>query len=200
VNRDDPNAIGAGVVRQWIAAAERPQIARAIDDLHTEIERAVEAAAPRCEQSGRCCRFEQYGHRLYVTGLEAALVVERELASITTKKQPIDSKSQEALSPSLMDKCPFQIGKTCGVHANRPAGCRIYFCDERWAPMMTGVAERAVGRVREMHRAFDVPYRYMEWRALLELIAPEVGGLKAITRGFGGGRIDVTIEGKEFST
>src|SRR5690348_3067409 len=46
----------------------RDAIARVYDDLQHEIERVK----PVCVMSGRCCRFEEFGHRLYVTTIETA--------------------------------------------------------------------------------------------------------------------------------
>ena len=60
-----------------ISAATRPEIVEAVRRVHSAIERAVEARRPRCDASGRCCRFEEYGHRLYVTTMELAAFVAR---------------------------------------------------------------------------------------------------------------------------
>ena len=44
------------------------------DDLAAEIA----LAAPVCELSGRCCRFKEYGHTLFISRPEAELLLEAE--------------------------------------------------------------------------------------------------------------------------
>src|SRR5687767_2381719 len=36
---------------------------------------AVAAAGPRCDASGRCCRFTEYGHTLFLSHLEADVLL-----------------------------------------------------------------------------------------------------------------------------
>ena len=49
----------------------------------------------------------------------------------------------------------------------RPLGCRIYFCDPRAAGWQEDLSERTLARLRALHDAHDVPYRYGEWRTML---------------------------------
>src|SRR4051794_28734198 len=53
-------------------ASARPEVRRAVGELYASVQREIDARRPRCEISGRCCRFEEYGHRLYVTTIELA--------------------------------------------------------------------------------------------------------------------------------
>ena len=61
----------------WRAAASNPQISGALGDLYGRLDADVAHRGPTCWVSGRCCRFDEYDHRLYVTGLEVAWVVTR---------------------------------------------------------------------------------------------------------------------------
>src|SRR4051812_10991946 len=64
------------------SAAGRAEVRETIARVYTELERAIAQRRPRCEASGRCCRFEEFGHRLYVTTMElAAFVYELETRS-----------------------------------------------------------------------------------------------------------------------
>ncbi len=162
----------ARLVTLWIDALESDDVRAAIAGVHDEIGRAIAAQTPRCDMSGRCCKFEEYGHRLYVTGLEAALTLVDAGAIVGTNP---DASQRSAHDFAQEPGCLFQIGNACGVHAHRPAGCRVYFCDPLWAPVMNDVAERAVERVRAIHYEFGIPYRYMEWRALLTMFDGCVG-------------------------
>src|SRR5256885_945547 len=60
--------------------ARAVQDVRDLDALTTEItaiyarvQQAIDTRRPRCDISGRCCQFEQFGHRLFVTTAELAV-------------------------------------------------------------------------------------------------------------------------------
>src|SRR5438105_1903167 len=82
-------------------AAERPAVADAVAAVYADLAKEVETRRPRCELSGRCCRFEEYGHRLYVTTIELAAFVR---SAVERKVPQWDGRG-----------CPFQAGKLCGV-------------------------------------------------------------------------------------
>ncbi|MDB5295662.1 MAG: hypothetical protein JWO31_1645, partial [Phycisphaerales bacterium] len=54
------------------AASGRPELATAVAELYARVAAAIDARQPVCVISGRCCRFEQFGHRLFVTTIELA--------------------------------------------------------------------------------------------------------------------------------
>src|SRR5205807_606902 len=66
---------------------------RLVLDLYAEVDREVAAAGPVCIASGRCCRFKEYGHVLYLSGVEAEVL----LHSAPAYEQPVTP-----------DFCPFQ--------------------------------------------------------------------------------------------
>ena len=141
------------------SAADRPEVRAAIERVHRDLQEAIDQRQPICSASGRCCRFEQFGHRLYVTTLQLAAF-------------------RHALQPSASDKttdwngtgCPFQVGKLCGVHAIRPFGCRIFFCDPTAEQWQNEQYEQFHDRIKRLHEQLGVPYFYVEWReALAEL-------------------------------
>ena len=44
-------------------------------EFYREVDREVAAAGPVCVASGRCCRFKEYGHVLFVSKLEADVLL-----------------------------------------------------------------------------------------------------------------------------
>ncbi len=44
--------------------------------LYAEVDREVAAAGPVCVASGKCCRFKEYGHVLFLSNLEADVLLE----------------------------------------------------------------------------------------------------------------------------
>ncbi len=154
----------------WLSALERPHLSGAIDGVYAAAAQEISDRGPACWASGRCCNFEQHGHRLYVTGLEAAWCVAKLPEIAGTRKENF---AEPALRLLVLEQakerggCPFQIGNLCGVHAIKPLGCRVYFCDRSAQEWQMQLSEQLIARVRAIHDEFGIEYRYGEWRAML---------------------------------
>jgi Fe-S-cluster containining protein len=148
----------AELASRWAEAAFHPAIDAGIRELYAEVARETAALAPTCNASGRCCRFGEWGHLLYVTGLEAAWCI-RESARTPT--------AADVRAAAGRDDCPFLESGLCAVHLARPLGCRAYFCDPRAEGWQEALSERMLARLRALHDAHRVPYRYGEWRTML---------------------------------
>jgi hypothetical protein len=133
------------------AAAARADVAAAVADIYATVSAAVDARRPACVASGRCCHFDAYGHDLFVTTLELAAFV-REL-----RATPVANPAG----------CPFQVGKLCGVHAIRPFGCRLFYCDPTAQQWQQDLYERLHADLRRLHALMGVDYFYVEWRRAL---------------------------------
>ena len=151
-----PTDIPATLWEQWFAAAGRADIREALQAVYLEIDHAVAALSPRCWLSGRCCNFDQYGHDLFVTGLEIAWAL-----------QQLDGEARDRLAGASLPSdgaCPFQLEQVCTVHAIRPLGCRLFFCDpaaQSWQPRLH---EQFLRQLRRLHEQHGLDYRYLEWR------------------------------------
>ena len=146
---------------QWLAAARDPNIAAELEAIYAEVAKAITARGPACWASGRCCNFEKTGHRLYVTGLEAAFTVAR-LDSIPLNAATLaDARARGG--------CPFQVLNLCGVHAIKPLGCRVYFCDRSAQAWQQELSEQALTQIKALHESRGIAFRYGEWRGMLEL-------------------------------
>jgi len=150
--RRDPDALWS----LWFDAAANPSVAEALNDLRNMVDRAVADRQPVCEASGRCCRFESFGHRLFVTGLEAAHVV-----------RSLTSDRVRAATDVAEGACQLQHGGRCSIHETRPLGCRIFFCDPTADAWQQRLYESMQRTIRTIHDTHALPYRYMEWRAAL---------------------------------
>src|SRR5262252_5746429 len=118
---------------------------RQVLELYEEVDREVRAAGPVCVASGRCCRFKEYGHVLFLSNLEADVL----LAHAPPYQQPV--------SP---DFCPFQKDKLCTAREPRPLGCRIYFCDPTYQETMHALTEKYLRRMKDLAGAHRVDWRY----------------------------------------
>jgi Fe-S-cluster containining protein len=137
-----------------VAAATRPDVNSAVENVYRALQDAIDLRRPICTSSGRCCRFEEFGHRLFVTTLEMAAFV---------------SQANRPLNPGAWDKtgCPFQLNRLCDVHEIRPFGCRIFFCDETSTQWQAEQYERFHREIKRLHEELGVPYFYVEWRQAL---------------------------------
>lgn len=141
----------------WFQAARDPGIAGELEAIFADAAQAIEARGPSCWASGRCCNFVKTGHRLYVTGLEAAYTLAH-----------AGSPGEEKLAAALQSGgCPFQLLNLCGVHTSKPLGCRLYFCDRASQDWQHELYERLILELRALHDRHQVPYVYAEWRGLL---------------------------------
>src|SRR4051812_20464697 len=96
------------------AASSRADVQVAVDAIYEALQDAIDLRRPICSASGRCCRFDEFGHRLFVTTMEMARFVSQVAETIGTDG----------------GGCRFQVKGLCSVHTIRPFGCRVFFCDE----------------------------------------------------------------------
>jgi Fe-S-cluster containining protein len=153
-------------------ASKRADVREAIARVYGELQSEIDLRRPRCEMSGRCCRFDEYGHRMYVTTMElAAFVHEYESTREKSNFQLTIVNSQLSILPAS-GACRFQDDGLCSVHTIRPFGCRIFFCDETATQWQQEQYERFHAQIKRLHEELNVPYLYIEWRtALRELDA-----------------------------
>jgi len=168
--------------------------------LYERLDAEIAARSPVCTNRGQCCKFDQYGHRLYVTPAEMAYFAagkdrgegdailplpEREgwgkgehHISLPQISPPFQGGAGEVASTSAEPLattagCPYQIDGRCTARTHRPIGCRIFFCDpdaQDWQPELY---ERFLDALKKIGAAHDLPYRYVEWRvALREIVTP----------------------------
>jgi hypothetical protein len=122
-----------------------PELRRRVLDVYAAVDAAVAAAGPRCDATGRCCRFTEYGHTLFLSHFEAELLLET--APPCTK--PINRHG-----------CPFQVDNLCTARRERPLGCRIYFCDPAYQETGHRITEEAVARMKQLAEDFGAGWRY----------------------------------------
>ncbi len=108
---------------------------------------AADGPAVRCLGGGGCCKFDLFGHRLFLTVGELALL---------TSEPPTN------LDAARRRRCPYQLGGRCTAYRRRPLGCRTFFCrDEKKIPLQR-VHEHFHGLIRRLHQSRSIPYGYGE--------------------------------------
>jgi len=149
------------------SAARTPQVHNAITELYERLDAQVCQRGPVCWSSGKCCNFEQYGHRLYVTALEIAWVLAQAQTPVGDHTPPEVAAGQRVKLDqlTLQESCPYQIDRLCSIHTIRPMGCRVFFCQQGTEQWQKDLYETFLTKLRRLHDDFALPYRYMEWRA-----------------------------------
>jgi Fe-S-cluster containining protein len=162
------------------AASVRPDVSRAVEGVYSTLAEAIDLRRPICKTSGRCCRFDEFGHRLYVTTMELAKFV----SDLSIVHRPLGAAEEHCTAANAglhlpilshgdgsaaadQPACPFQTQGLCGVHAIRPFGCRIFFCDATSTVWQQELYEKLHGEFRRLHDELAVPYYYVEWRFAL---------------------------------
>jgi hypothetical protein len=118
---------------------------RQVLELYREVDRAVAEAGPVCVASGRCCRFKEYGHVLFVSNLEADVL----LTDAPPYQPPISAEF-----------CPFQKDNLCTAREPRPLGCRVFFCDSNYQETGNRLTEEYLCRLKELSQANGMEWRY----------------------------------------
>ncbi len=169
-------------------ASTNPALLAELDAFFGQLDQRIADHQPVCRNRGVCCKFDAFGHKLYVTTLELAYFRAHHADRLQGQDARSERDDQGAAGFSLRDHagrepvrgsatnedaatanqvCPFQQDGMCTTRAGRPLGCRVFFCesaDEGWQSELT---EWALARLREMHERFDVPYIYSEWLTAL---------------------------------
>jgi Fe-S-cluster containining protein len=121
------------------------ELRRRVLEIYREADAEVATAGPVCVASGRCCRFKEYGHTLFLSGLEADVLL---------------AAAPPFAGPVSVDFCPFQKDNLCTAREPRPLACRVYYCDPTYQATGNLITEKYLRRLKELANEFDVPWQY----------------------------------------
>jgi hypothetical protein len=123
--------------------------------LYEQLDAEVAALGPVCQLSGRCCRFEEHGHTLFVSTPEVRFL----LGSAPEPQRPLDRG----------ETCPWQDSRgRCTARGCRPLGCRVYYCDSSYEPAAHELSERYIARLKELTKNHGLPWNYAPLHRHLE--------------------------------
>lgn len=138
--------------------AVREQLVEHVSAVYRWIDRHVEATAATsdlsCQMCGRCCDFDAYDHRLFVTTPEIVYFL-----------SCVDAQDLRIMSDGI---CPYRAEARCSVYEHRFAGCRIFCC---CGPLdvshQTVLSEQALRCFKVMARRYSIPYVYTDLKTAL---------------------------------
>ena len=105
-----------------------------------------------CSACGKCCDFDSFDHRLFVT---------------TPEIHYFNSKiGAENFKPMVNGNCPYNINGKCSVYEHRFAGCRIFSCKGN-SDSQNKLSETVLGKLKSLCHDFNKPYRYADLKTVL---------------------------------
>lgn len=131
------------------------ELRRQVLELYREVDQTVADADPVCLASGRCCHFTQFDHILFLSNLEAEILLEN---------------APSVSEPVTRDRCPYQKQHLCSARERRPLACRVYYCDPAYQETAQHITEHYLARLKALAREHQVPWQYAPLPAFLEEI------------------------------
>jgi hypothetical protein len=120
---------------------------RELRELYEALDREVASLGPVCALSGRCCRFLEYGHTLFISSAEVSYL----LALAPAPSSPLDQGAT----------CPWQNSRGhCTAREARPLGCRIYHCDPAFEEELHRLSERFIDRLKALSTRHNIAWNY----------------------------------------
>lgn len=118
-------------------ASVEPPFYGELRELYARLDAEVARRAPVCRISGRCCRFLEYGHTLFLSAPEFEYLV-------SEAPDPVRSLDDG-------ETCPWQDERgRCTAREARPLGCRVYFCDPTYEPAAPEISESFIAGLRRL--------------------------------------------------
>jgi Fe-S-cluster containining protein len=100
-----------------------------------------------CSACGKCCDFEGFGHKLFVTTPELMYLAA--------------NLGAEIVKPIITSRCPYNIKSKCSVYEHRFSGCRIFSCDGDTG-FQSRLSESSVKKFKAVCEQFQVQYCYTD--------------------------------------
>jgi Fe-S-cluster containining protein len=133
-----------------------------------------------CAVCGKCCDFEQYDHRLYVTTPEIIYFAEK-LGIANIKQMACHGAGNIRANLDINEsgrrrtggRCCYQVEGKCSVHDYRFSGCRIFCCKGK-ATFQNELTEAVIKKFKTLCQELNIPYRYVELPAALKIAVTAV--------------------------
>lgn len=139
------------------------EIVRQVGDIYKWLDEQLTAKFT-CNACGKCCDFDSFGHRLYVTTPEMLYLADK-LTSLDVIARSSD------LSERRSNLCPYQIDAKCTVYQYRFASCRI-FCCKGDTDFQSELTETVIKKFKTLCDEFQIPYRYVDLLTALNTFLP----------------------------
>jgi hypothetical protein len=152
---------------------------------------------PSCSACGKCCNFDSFGHKLFITTPELLYFLKNiePLRKMTGQSCPYledgtpphqfvlqranlkEHLKQNRSASKILPQSANWCGGKCAARNFRFAACRIFFCKAD-SEKINSLSEQTIEKFKALCDEFDFPYRYIDLATALN--SPEL--LKLIER------------------
>ncbi len=122
------------------------RVAEIYNWLDSQIRESVHLAGI-CDACGKCCDFESFDYRLFVTTPELMYLA----ANLGT----------ENVKPMTTSRCPYNVRDKCSVYEYRFSGCRIFFCKGD-SDFQNKLSESVLKKFKSLCTDLQISYRYTD--------------------------------------
>lgn len=112
--------------------------------------------AGRCDVCGKCCDFDGFDHRLFITPPELMYLAA--------------NHGTENIKLMPTNRCPYNIDGKCTIYEHRFASCRIFYCNAD-VDFQGELSESALEKFKSLCTEFQIPYRYIDLATALNSLA-----------------------------
>ena len=158
---EDPINIWQAASHWLLNNRDNADCINALTEFYDTLDSQIAATGAQCDNCGRCCNFERFGHRLYATTLEMLFFL---TGPAKLNEKAHSSRNFANRSPSKKalanGRCPYQLNDGCAMRMHRPTGCRIFYCKGLPTEFQNELTENALASLRSLHEEFGAIYYY----------------------------------------
>lgn len=126
------------------------QLAKRIAEIYKQLDLQIRQSAHlagMCNACGKCCDFESFDHKLFVTAPELMYLAAK--------------LGAENIKPMTTGRCPYNVNGRCSIYEHRFSGCRIFFCKGD-KDFQSKLSENVSKEFKSLCTDFQIPYSYTD--------------------------------------
>ncbi|PKL47368.1 MAG: hypothetical protein CVV39_05795 [Planctomycetes bacterium HGW-Planctomycetes-1] len=131
------------------------KICKQVSQIYDWLDSQIKSMNVECQTCGKCCNFDAFGHKLFITTPEL-LYFKKNI--VISSEVPINRDGAEKSIQKNI--CPYLKDGKCAARNFRFAGCRIFFCKAD-SEKINKLSEQAIEKFKTLCDEYNFPYRYV---------------------------------------
>ncbi len=143
--------------------SKKSKICNDVKQIYDWIDSQIKSLNTDCSACGKCCDFNAFGHKLFITSPELLYFFQNVKPLITSQqsRNREGAVKDEVLSNPSSPSCPYLEDGKCAARNFRFAGCRIFFCKAD-SEKINKLSEQAIEKFKTLCDEYNFPYRYID--------------------------------------
>lgn len=158
------------LIRSLLPHVGRAEVLADVDAVYADVARIVESHRGTCQACGRCCRFGEFGHALFLTSPELVHLMTHLADPAGGLADSFAAMVRAAADCLPAEFCPLQQAGQCTIRPIRPLGCRLFFCSPDNLEWGRTAYEPMQQRMKQTCQSRSLPYGYVEWTVAIKAI------------------------------